>query len=292
MKAGFHRSPLPGGAAARGRLVLAVAPLVLFFLLTVGWGSAFAAVRAFRAVGSHGALVLLRELAPSLLLTVRVAALSSVASVCIGAAGAYLLWRAPRAMQIPGGVYRLPVMLPHIAVAYLTILFWGQTGLVSAMLMRLGIIGESSAFPSLLFGRRGTGMVLAYIYKGFPFVMLMALGVLERVPRGFVSAARVLGAREVRTFFQVILPQMGAVLVQSGVMLFLFALGGFEIPWLLGGTFPRMVPVTVFQLFFHGTVADQDVAFVLLFCMVVVSALLGLLALRVMQRLTPWEKQR
>ena len=134
------------------------------------------------------------HMAGALLLGLRVAGVSALLSVAGGALLAYGVWRLPARMQLAALVFRVPLVLPHIVVAFLAIVFWSRSGLVSAALHQAGIIGGQAQFPALLWGGDGLGMVLAYTYKELPFVMLLAVASLRRLDPRLIETARMLGA--------------------------------------------------------------------------------------------------
>jgi len=300
-----RRIPLPETLRRRSRIFLRLLPLLLFFSLTVGVGLVHGALQSVALTGppafvpdaaDRGAWYAYRELfsrgdlVASLLHTVYVAGVSAAVSVSLGALGAYALWRAPRPVRRILGVYRLPIILPHLVVGFLTVLLWGRTGVVASVFHRFGLDLGPEGFPSLLYSGNGFGMIAAYVYKEFPFVMLMALGVLDRLPRRLVSTAEMLGAGPVRTFTAVVLPNLVPLLNQLGIILFLYALGGFEIPWLLGSARPQMVSMTVYALYFQGTPLDRSIAMAALSLLAIVALLFVVVYARVSRRLAAWER--
>jgi putative spermidine/putrescine transport system permease protein len=184
--------------------------------------------------------------------------------------------------------------MPHIVVAFLTVLFWSPTGLVASIVHHLGInVGTGpgqGGFPHLVYSANGIGIVIAYVYKGFPFVMLLCLGVLSRTPRRLIETAAMLGAGPVRTFYRVILPLLIPTLNQISIILFLYALGGFDIPWLLGASRPQMLPVTVYSLYFQGGLTDRTVAMAALSVVAVGAVGCTVLFSRLARRLAPWDR--
>lgn len=285
------------------RAIVHLAPLLLFFAATVGFGVVNALLQSFGAVGppaldpdlqSRGVLWAYRELfgRPDLVGSLRhsfaVAGLSALGSVVIGAVAGYLVWRAPQTVLT--GAYRLPIILPHIVVAWITVLLWARTGLVASIALQLGIDVGAEGFPQLLFAPNGVGMILAYLYKQVPFVMLMVLAVLDRVPAEYATTARMLGARSVRIFGRVILPILAPILNQAFIILFLYDLGGFDVPWLLGAGNPQMISVTVYRLYFQGTLADRAVAMALLTLLALFAIAFVGVYTRTLRRLTPAER--
>lgn len=200
----------------------------------------------------------------SLLLGVRVAGVSALLSVAGGALLAYGVWRMPPRMQLAALVFRVPLVLPHIVVAFLAIVFWSRSGLVSAALHQAGIIVGQAQFPALLWGGDGTGMVMAYVYKELPFVMLLAVASLRRLDPRLPETARMLGAGRWAVLRDVVIPHLVPVLHASFLILFLYAFGAVEIPLLLGESTPPMPGVAAYDLYFLRSLEDRPAAAALL----------------------------
>lgn len=299
------RRRLPLDRMQRLSVLARLAPLLLFFAATVGVGLVHGALQSLALAGppaldpgragmsiwyAYRELFLTPELLASLGHTLAVALVAAVAAVVIGAPAAYLLWRSPGWVRSAAAVYRLPIILPHIVVAFLVLIFWSRTGIVAAVLARVGIDPDALGFSRILFGTHGLGIILAYVYKSFPFVMLLTMGVLDRIPGRLVTTARMLGAGPLRTFFVVVLPQLTPMLNQVFIILFLYTLGGFDIPWLLGASRPQMVPMTVYALYFQGTLADRSIAMAALTLLAMTAFLFVAVYSRVARRLAAAER--
>ncbi|WP_245590843.1 ABC transporter permease subunit [Nitratidesulfovibrio termitidis] len=204
------------------------------------------------------------HMAGSLLLGLRVAGAAALLSVAGGALLAYGVWRLPARMQLAALVFRVPLVLPHIVVAFLAIVFWSRSGLVSAALHQAGIIGGQAQFPALLWGGDGMGMVLAYTYKELPFVMLLAVASLRRLDPRLIETARMLGAGRWAVLRDVVVPHLVPVLHASFLILFLYAFGAVEIPLLLGESTPAMPGVAAYDLYFLRSLEDRPAAAALL----------------------------
>ncbi|NHZ45504.1 ABC transporter permease subunit [Nitratidesulfovibrio liaohensis] len=204
------------------------------------------------------------HMAGALLLGLRVAGVSALLSVAGGALLAYGVWRLPARMQLAALVFRVPLVLPHIVVAFLAIVFWSRSGLVSAALHQAGIIGGQAQFPALLWGGDGLGMVLAYTYKELPFVMLLAVASLRRLDPRLIETARMLGAGRWAVLRDVVVPHLVPVLHASFLILFLYAFGAVEIPLLLGESTPAMPGVAAYDLYFLRSLEDRPAAAALL----------------------------
>lgn len=200
----------------------------------------------------------------SLVYGVRVAGVSSLVSVGAGALLGYGVWRLPHRWHWAGLMGRIPLILPHIAVAWLVVLLCARSGLFSALAYATGLIEGQADFPALLYGGDGTGMVLAYVWKETPFVMLLTVASLRRLDPRLIELGRMLGGGRWRTFRAVVLPHVLPVLYVSLLILFLYALGAVEIPFVLGETRPVMPGMAAYDGFFHGGLAARPAALALL----------------------------
>ncbi|BFR47233.1 ABC transporter permease subunit [Nitratidesulfovibrio sp. HK-II] len=200
----------------------------------------------------------------SLLLGLRVAGAAALFSVAGGTLLAYGVWRLPARMQLAALVFRVPLILPHIVVAFLAIVFWSRSGLVSAALHHAGLIAGQAQFPALLWGGDGLGMVIAYTYKELPFVMLLAVASLRRLDPRLTETARMLGAGRWAVLRDVVIPHLAPVLHASFLILFLYAFGAVEIPLLLGESTPAMPGVAAYDLYFLRSLEDRPAAAALL----------------------------
>lgn len=58
-------------------------------------------------------------------------------------------------------VYKIPLILPHIAVAFVVLVVWSQSGILASVAHWLGLIRSMNEFPNLLYSGWGIGMILA-----------------------------------------------------------------------------------------------------------------------------------
>lgn len=227
---------------------------------SLGWGVPGVdaiSLEGWRALGDS-------RFVDSLLLGGKVAGLSSLLSVGLGAWLAYAVWRLPLRLQCADLLGRIPLILPHVAVAWLVILLCGQSGLFSAAALHFGLIEGRSGFPALLYGGDGMGMVIAYVWKETPFVMLLVLASLRRLDPRLLEMGRMLGGGSWRIIRGVVLPHIAPVLHISFGILFLYALGAVEIPLLLGEVQPVMPGIEAYQRYFHMGLEDRPPAMALM----------------------------
>ncbi len=112
--------------------------------------------------------------------------------------------------RIMDGLIELPFALPT-AVAGITL---------SKLYSDTGMLGKPLAQLGLKVSYTKTGLVIALIFIGIPFVVRAIQPVLEKLDGQYEEAAYILGAGKIRTFFKVILPELKpAILTGFGLAL-------------------------------------------------------------------------
>ncbi len=166
------------------------------------------------------------HLAFSLYLAVFVA----IISVCLAFPFTYLLTRLRLRTQTLWLVLILSVLsLSEVIVGFSWSMLLSRTAGLSNLLVALGLLGEPVAWaPS--FGAVVTG----YLYLTLPYTVLMLYPPMSRLDPELVEAARTMGASPLRAFFSVVVPSLRTPIVAALILVFVFTLGVFLIPHLLG----------------------------------------------------------
>ena len=111
-----------------------------------------------------------------------------------------------------------------------------KTGVINSLLQTLGLIAEPL---TLMFNRFGVVVTMTHIL--LPFVILPVYSVMRQIPVSYVNAARSLGASPTVAFFRVYLPQCMPGINAGGLLVFVFALGYYVTPSLIGGATDQMI---------------------------------------------------
>ena len=111
-----------------------------------------------------------------------------------------------------------------------------ENGLINSLLQMLGLIAEP--LP-LIFNR--VGVIVAMTHILLPFVILPVYSVMRQIPASYVHAARSLGASPLVAFFHVYLPQCMPGLNAGGLLVFVFSLGYYITPSLIGGPADQLI---------------------------------------------------
>ena len=162
----------------------------------------------------------------SLMLAVAVA----VCCVVIAFPFTYMLTRRSRAIQTVWLVALLSVLsLSEVIIGFAWSTLFSRTAGITNLLVAVGLMSEPRALlPS--FGAVMTGMV----YQALPYTILVLYPALVRLDPTLLEAARTLGASPFRAFFNVVVPALRNTIVATLIMVFVFALGSYLLPQILG----------------------------------------------------------
>ncbi len=138
---------------------------------------------------------------------------------------------------------------PHLVWAIALLLFLSQSGLLSRWMATLGLIQTPAQFPVLVRDRFGIGIILHYISKEIPFLVLIVLAVLRGQSAGYDLVAENLGANRWQRLRYVTLPLVSPALLSGSLLVFAFIFSSYEVPALLGVGYPRMLPVLALRFF-------------------------------------------
>lgn len=132
---------------------------------------------------------------------------SFLAAVINSIFGVILAWVLVR-YEFPGkrlvdGLIELPFALPT-AVAGITL---------SKMYSSTGMLGKPLSMLGIDVSYTKTGIVVALVFVGIPFVVRAIQPVLEKLDGQYEEAAYILGAGRAKTFFRVILPELTPALL-------------------------------------------------------------------------------
>ena len=133
---------------------------------------------------------------------------------------------------------------PGLVLAQMVGQFLGPGGWMSRILWHAGAIDSAGDFPPLVNDRLSIGMILAIVLTLWPLVMLYLAQVWDsaRLDRR-CELAQSLGASVLDARWRVALPVLFLRSRSIIVLVFILALGSFEIPLVLGRQSPQMFSV-------------------------------------------------
>ena len=197
---------------------------------------------------------------------------STVFSAMLGVLVAMALIRCRKTGGAMVYAIRLPILVPHAVVAVFVIQILSQTGLVARFAHALGLLEDYTQFPQLLHTSGYLGTILAYLWKEIPFVAYFVLAFMGGISDTLGEAAENLGASALRSFWEVTLPLSIPVISKAGLIIFIFAFGGYELPMLLGATLPKALAVQTHLVYMSPDLLQRPLAMAMNGVMLLLSA--------------------
>jgi putative spermidine/putrescine transport system permease protein len=227
----------PRGLADYAPLIFPAAMLVAFFVVPFG---IMVAVSFFRrqqggfytpdfVLGNYERFLspfFANVLGFSLMLSAMVA----VGCVLLAFPFTFLLTRLPRRQQILWLVALLSILsLSEVIIGFAWSTIFSRTAGITNIFAALGLMEQPVALLP------GFGAVLtAMIYQALPYTILVLYPALARLDPTLVEAARTLGASPAHAFLNVVVPALRTTIFATLIMVFVFALGSYLLPQMLG----------------------------------------------------------
>jgi len=164
--------------------------------------------------------------------TIRLAFLISILSILAAYPVAYLVsFKIKRGRNALFMLSIIPLWVSYLVriIAWRSIL--GNKGVINNFLLSIGLIDNPLTF--LLYNQFAIAITLTYIC--IPFVFIPVYTALEKIPRNILEASNDLGAGEIKSFFNIVLPLSIPGLITGFIFSFIISLGDYIIPSQLGG---------------------------------------------------------
>ena len=182
----------------------------------------------------------------SLKYSLYIAFISAVFATVIGTfLCAVLVWK----NKTKGGIMRIvqvPIIVPHVVVALFVVNILSQNGILARVCAQLGLIADQQQFPMFVYDQNGIGVILAYLWKEIPFIIYFVLALMANINGSLGEAAVNLGANRFQAFMKVTLPLCMNTILSGFLIVFVFALGAYELPYILGATKPKALPILAY----------------------------------------------
>lgn len=144
---------------------------------------------------------------------------------------AYFVYRSPKGLQVVlFGLILLPFWTSSLVRTYSWVVLLQRRGLVNQSLMSLGVIDSPL---NLVFNF--TGAVIGMTHVTLPLFVLPLYGAMQAVDRDCLRAARSLGASNFAAFWGIFFPLTLSAVIAGALMVFIYSLGFFATPQILGG---------------------------------------------------------
>lgn len=173
---------------------------------------------------------------------------------------------------------------PHLVWAIGLSLLLAQSGLLARVAALLGLITMPAQFPVLIRDRFGIGIILDYVSKETPFLVLILLGILRSQPEAYGVVAENLGATRWQRLRYVTLPLVLPGLSAGALLVFAYVFGAYEVPAVLGVRYPQMLSVLALEFFANPDLHSRAEGMAISVIMAVVVLAVGLIGYRLSNR--------
>ncbi|WP_420613682.1 ABC transporter permease [Candidatus Spongiisocius sp.] len=290
----LSRTSLSEKAAQRLTITLLLAPAIVVILLLFMGGLITGFLRSlgyFPLIGlndfnfaAYTTIFTDNGFIRSFILTFHIAFTSTFIASILAVASAMLLRPAFRGKRFVQFIFSLNLTIPHLVGAVGVLYLFSGSGLVSRLATGAGLIDSPAGFPAMVNDPWAIGIIIQYVWKEIPFIGVIVLAILLSVGEDYESVARSLGANRWQAFRNVTLPLIMPGVVSASVIVFAFTFGAFEIPWLLGSTFPKALPVLAFESYTDVDLAARPQAMAMAMVIAVMSSLMILAYMKVSRR--------
>lgn len=255
---------------------LLLAPLILF--LGIAYVVPFLGVMEWSVslpepgIGQYGKAITDPLIQSVFIRTFRICAIVTVCAVVAAYAITYVWVRGTPAQRL---ITELCILIPFwisvLTRAFGWVALLSNRGLLNTWLQSIGLISEP-----LTLVRNELGVILGMTHFLIPFAVFPIASAMRSVDERVLLAARGMGASRLRIFWSIFVPMTKAGILGAALMVFVFALGFFVTPAILGGGRSVMIAELIYLRIFQSPDWGLGAA-VSVLLMLIVGALLILM---------------
>ena len=212
------------------------------------------------------------EMLKSVLYSLKVAFLSAGVATAAGVGLSAVCVMHKRTKGPMMRVIQLPIIVPHVVVAIFMVNIFSQNGLLARIGFALGLLQEQQQFPMLIM-TKGSGSHPGISVEGDSFIIYFVIALMANINEKLGEAAINLGAGRWTAFCKITLPLCKDAVISGFLIIFVFALGAYELPFLLGATSPKALPVLAYQQYIHPDLRNRPYSMALNGIIIVLSVL-------------------
>ena len=219
----------------------------------------------------------------ALLYSLYLAFTSATLSLIIGVALAYRLLKTTHP-PLKAWINRLlqsGLIMPYIYMVFIVMLLFNNAGIISRYLYNMQLLSGVRDFPDLLFASHGLGIILTFVFKGVPFITIFTLNYMSQISKEYEMIAKNLGADDYQILRFVYLPMSRELVVWSGMILFAYAFGAFEVPYLLSTASETTLSVQLYSNYLSPLIeaipSTMALAVIIFFIGILVVSIYGFL---------------
>ena len=179
----------------------------------------------------------------AVLLTIRLALVSTVLLLLIATPMAWWLARSPsRLKSVVGAIVTLPLVLPPAVIGFYLLVLLGPEGPIGKLTQQLGL----GLLPFTF-----SGLVVASVIYSMPFVVQPIQQAFAAMGERPMEAAATLRASPLNAFLTVALPLARPGFITAAVLGFAHTVGEFGVVLMIGGNIPGKTQVLSMAIYNH-----------------------------------------
>lgn len=175
-------------------------------------------------------------------LSIKLAAITTLLLIALGAPLAWWLSRTPSRLQpVVQSIVAMPIVLPPTVLGFYLLILLGPEGVPGSWW--LSLTGEALTFSF-------AGLVIASCIYSLPFAVQPMQNAFEALPAETLEAARTLGASKTDAFFSIAVPLSARGFIGAAMLSFAHTLGEFGVVLMVGGNISgetRVVSIAIYD---------------------------------------------
>lgn len=249
------------------RKIIKILPFLIYVYLFFLYGIYYVVMTSFgynRIIGKNSftleyyrELILSREFLENLRYTVKINFFTGVISLLLAVVFLYLI-HINRNSKYLGKFFKkileFPVGVSYLTGAYALVLLLSRGGVIGSYLVKLGVIESIKEFPILINDNYGVGIILGYIWKVVPFMVMMCIPMMVDIERKWRDLGTLYNLTEYNFFKKIIFPMILPTLSLSFFLVLAYLFSAFETSYILGVTYPRTLSVQMYELYREGDI--------------------------------------
>lgn len=180
----------------------------------------------------------------NLMYTLKIVIITVVLSLFFGYILAlYIRFSTSKISKIVSSLNLLPRFIPGLVAVYSVIMVIRDSGVVNRVSKLFGM----DIKLGWMFNE--TGIIIMNLWFNIPFVSLLILASLSAIQRSSIEAAKDIGANPWVIFQKIIFPVTKKEILVAMTFVFMGNVGSFTTPFLMGGNYPKMLGISLYDQF-------------------------------------------
>jgi putative spermidine/putrescine transport system permease protein len=211
--------------------------MTLFYVAPIAQVLAISFTEPTTGFGNYERVLTSESVQRVIVTTLRICVITTVLALLLGYVLSYrIALSSPSAQRWWVLAVLVPLWISVLVRAFAWVTLLRRQGLVNQTLLEAGIIAEPLQLVWNEFG-----IIVGMVHYMVPYAVLPMLASMKEIDPRLLAAARGLGASRFTVFARVFLPLSLPGLVAAGVLVFIFSLGFYITPAILGGGKTLMV---------------------------------------------------